>query len=191
MLYKELDFKAEIQNEFKFAFLEGDDKIKINVLKNYRDPDLFEELIKFSSVYHDPPISVGLKLYDGENKMFEEISGDLITASLIALILIYIIMFIQFNNFVKPLIVYLTIPLSFTGSFMALIIFNCPITATSLIGMVSLIGVTVNTGILLVEYISRNHHNGSDVKYQKGKDDIADTKNTQSVLVISTSVRFI
>ncbi len=101
--------------------------------------------------------------YGGENEMFEEISGDLISASIIALILIYIIMFIQFNNFVKPLIVYLTIPLSFSGSFLFLIIFNSPITATSLIGMVSLIGVTVNTGILLVEYISRNHHNGSDV----------------------------
>lgn len=102
--------------------------------------------------------------YDGENKMFEEISGDLITASIIALVLIYIIMFIQFNNFIKPLIVYLTIPLSFSGSFLFLIIFNSPITATSLIGMVSLIGVTVNTGILLVEYISRNHHNSNDVR---------------------------
>ena len=101
--------------------------------------------------------------YGGENEMFEEISSDLIRASIIALIIIYIIMFIQFNNFVKPLIVYLTIPLSFSGSFLFLIIFNSPITATSLVGMVSLIGVTVNTGILLVEYISRNHHNGSDV----------------------------
>lgn len=102
--------------------------------------------------------------YNGENKMFEEISSDLIRASILAIVLIYIIMFVQFNNFVKPLIVYLTIPLSFSGSFLFLIIFNSPITATSLIGMVSLIGVTVNTGILLVEYISRNHHNGSDVK---------------------------
>ncbi len=102
--------------------------------------------------------------YGGENEMFEEISGDLITASIIAMVLIYIIMFIQFNSFIKPLIVYLTIPLSFTGSFLFLIIFNSPITATSLVGMVSLIGITVNTGILLVEYISRNHHNGSDVK---------------------------
>jgi len=102
--------------------------------------------------------------YGGENEMFEEISGDLITASIIALVLIFLIMFIQFNSFIKPLIVYLTIPLSFTGSFLFLIIFNSPITATSLIGMVSLIGITVNTGILLVEYISRNHQNGSDVK---------------------------
>ena len=96
--------------------------------------------------------------------MFKEISGDLIRASIIAIILIYIIMFIQFNNFIKPLIVYLTIPLSFTGSFIFLLIFGSPITATSLIGMVSLIGVTVNTGILLVEYITRYAENGNDVK---------------------------
>ncbi len=102
--------------------------------------------------------------YGGENEMFEEIGGDLIKASIIAIILIYIIMFVQFNNFVKPLIVFLTIPLSFTGSFLFLIIMNSPITATALVGMVSLIGVTVNTGILLVEYITRNHQKGEDVK---------------------------
>ena len=102
--------------------------------------------------------------YSGENSMFEEISADLIKAGIIAIILIYIIMFIQFNNFIKPLIVYLTIPLSFAGSFLFLLIFNTPITATSLIGMVSLIGVTVNNGILLVEYISRRHKEGMDVK---------------------------
>lgn len=107
----------------------------------------------------------GVKVtFGGENEMFDEISGDLIRASIIALIAIYIIMFIQFNNFVKPLIVYLTIPLSFTGSFLFLILFNEPITATALVGMVSLLGVTVNTGILLVEYISRSHHGPHDIK---------------------------
>ncbi len=102
--------------------------------------------------------------YGGENEMFDEIGSDLITANIIALVLIYLIMFIQFNSFIKPLIVYLTIPLSFAGSFLFLILFNSPITATSLIGMVSLVGITVNTGILLVEYISRNHENGSEIK---------------------------
>jgi multidrug efflux pump subunit AcrB len=90
--------------------------------------------------------------------MFEEISGDLINAAIIALIMIYIIMYIQFNNFIKPLIVFFTIPLSFTGSFLFLMLFNSPITATALVGLVSLMGVTVNTGIILVEYISRNHN---------------------------------
>ncbi len=102
--------------------------------------------------------------YGGENELFTEISGDLIRASIIAILLIYIIMYVQFNNFIKPLIVFLTIPLSFTGSFLFLIIFNESITATGLVGMVSLLGVTVNTGILLVEYITRHHSNGEDVR---------------------------
>lgn len=102
--------------------------------------------------------------YGGENELFEEIYTDLIKASIIAIILIYIIMFIQFNNFIKPLIVLLTIPLSFTGSFLFMLLLDTPITATGLVGMVSLLGVTVNTGILLVEYITRNHKNKEDVK---------------------------
>lgn len=102
-------------------------------------------------------------IYDGENNMFEEIKSDLISASIFAIVLIYIIMLSQFNNFIKPLIILLTIPLSFSGSFILLIILNGDITATFLIGMVSLIGVTVNTGIILVEYISRIHKENDDI----------------------------
>jgi multidrug efflux pump subunit AcrB len=99
----------------------------------------------------------GLTLrYGGENSLFEEISDDLIRAAVLALILIFLVLFIQFNNFLRPLIILLTIPLSFTGSFLFLLLFDVPITATGLIGMVSLMGVTVNTGILLVEYIRKN-----------------------------------
>ena len=123
--------------------------------------ELEENLIEIAGTYDTTNVKIS---YGGENEMFEEISGDLIRASIIAVVLIFIIIFIQFNNFVKPLIIFLTIPLSFTGSFLFLWIFNSPITATALVGMVSLLGVTVNTGILLVEYITRHHNNGSDVK---------------------------
>ncbi|MGS0972047.1 MAG: efflux RND transporter permease subunit [Candidatus Izemoplasmataceae bacterium] len=94
--------------------------------------------------------------YTGENTMFEDISGDLIQASIVAMIVIYLIMLFEFNHFIKPLMVLATIPLSFTGSFLFMIIFHIPFSATGLIGMVSLIGVTVNNGILLIEYISRH-----------------------------------
>jgi len=120
-----------------------------------------EQDVRDAIAVHD---TSGVKIaYGGENELFDEISEDLIRAGIIALILIYIIMYIQFNNFVKPLIVFLTIPLSFTGSFLFLILFDSPITATSLVGMVSLMGVTVNTGILLVEYIARHHAEFNDV----------------------------
>jgi multidrug efflux pump subunit AcrB len=94
--------------------------------------------------------------YGGENQLFEDIQDDLVRASIIALILIFIILFIQFNNFIEPMIVLLTIPLSFTGSFLFLWMLDIPITATALIGLISLMGVTVNTGILLVEYIRKS-----------------------------------
>lgn len=102
--------------------------------------------------------------YSGVNKMFDDIIGSIISASIISIIMIYIFMFIQFNSFIKPLIIYITIPLSFAGSLMFMLIFDSPISATSLIGIISLIGITVNTGILLVEYIDIEvKENGKDV----------------------------
>lgn len=94
--------------------------------------------------------------YSGENSMFEDISGDLLQASILAIVIIYLIMLFEFNHFIKPLMVLFTIPLSFTGSFLFMMIFQIPFSATGLIGMVSLIGVTVNNGILLIEYITRH-----------------------------------
>ncbi len=154
-----------ISEEYDYAIINRYDNKDVSILDIYPidgvDNFTMEQEIKdIVATYDMSNITV---TYTGENMMFEEISSDLIRASIIALILIFIIMFIQFNNFVKPLIVYLTIPLSFSGSFLFLVLFNSPITATALVGMVSLIGVTVNTGILLVEYISRHIENGDTV----------------------------
>ncbi|XMB86115.1 efflux RND transporter permease subunit [Mycoplasmatota bacterium WC44] len=102
--------------------------------------------------------------YGGDSELFIEISKHILTASIVAIVLIYFIMFTQFNSFIKPLIIYSTIPLSFIGSFIFLVIFNQPITATSMIGVVSLLGIVVNTGILLVEYIDKEVKSGKAVK---------------------------
>ena len=99
--------------------------------------------------------------YSGENSMFEDISGDLIQASILAMVIIYLIMLFEFNHFIKPFMVLFTIPLSFIGSFLFMMIFQIPFSATGLIGMVSLIGVTVNNGILLIEYITRHTEDNS------------------------------
>jgi len=91
----------------------------------------------------------------GDTELANTIFGDIGTAAVLAVVLIYVIMFIQFNSFRKPLIVFLTIPLSLIGSFTMMLIFDTPISLTSLLGIVSLVGVVVNTGILLVEYITK------------------------------------
>ncbi len=96
----------------------------------------------------------------GDTELANTIFGDIGTAAVLAVVLIYVIMFIQFNSFRKPLIVFLTIPLSLIGSFTMMLIFDTPISLTSLLGIVSLVGVVVNTGILLVEYITKAMANG-------------------------------
>jgi len=160
-----LDDFVSISSVDDYALITRQNGIPISIIDVYPDGiDNFELEDNIEKLRQTNNLNKSTFDYSGENQMFEEISTDLIRASIIALVLIFIIMFIQFNNFVKPLIVYLTIPLSFTGSFLFLLAFNQAITATSLIGMVSLIGVTVNTGILLVEYISREFEKTNDLK---------------------------
>lgn len=152
-----LDTFITIEEKMDYRVIERYSNKNVNILELYPTNDsdnisLENDILDIVSTYDTSNVTIE---FSGENMLFEEISEDIIKASIIAVVLIFIIMFFQFNNFVKPLIVLLTIPLSFSGSFLFLILFNSPITATSLVGMVSLIGVTVNTGILLVEYISR------------------------------------
>lgn len=100
----------------------------------------------------------------GDSELANTIFGDIGQAAIIAIVLIYIIMFIQFNSFNQPMIVFFTIPLSLIGSFAMMLLFDTPISLMSLLGIVSLIGVVVNTGILLVEYINKAIEDGMSKK---------------------------
>ncbi|QVK21059.1 efflux RND transporter permease subunit [Mycoplasmatota bacterium] len=93
--------------------------------------------------------------YGGDTALTRSIFNDLVLAAIIAVVLIYLIMFVQFNSYKQPLIVFITIPLSLIGSSVMLVYHDAPISLTSLLGVVSLIGVVVNTGILLVDYINK------------------------------------
>jgi len=99
--------------------------------------------------------------FNGEMTQMMKLLQTLGVAGLVAIILIYIILLIQFEQFSKPLIILVSIPLSFIGSFLGLYIFGIDLQAMALLGLVSLIGVVVNNGIILVEVI--------DAEIEKGK----------------------
>ena len=61
----------------------------------------------------------------------------------------------QFQSLRSPLIVMFTIPLAFTGGFLALLLAGVEVSVISLIGFVMLVGVIVNNGIVLVDYINQ------------------------------------
>ena len=77
---------------------------------------------------------------------------QLLLMLLLGIVLVYLVMVAQFQSLRSPLIVMFTIPLAFTGGFLALLLAGGVI---SLIGFVMLVGVIVNNGIVLVDYINQ------------------------------------
>ena len=98
----------------------------------------------------------GVRLeYSGENETIMQAMKDLFKMMLVGIILVYLIMVAQFQSFKSPFIVMFTIPLAFTGGFLALIIFNKEVSVVSMMGLIILNGVVVNNGIVLVDYINQ------------------------------------
>ena len=68
----------------------------------------------------------------------------------------------QFQSLKSPFIVMFTIPLAFTGGFIALLVCNMELSVISLIGFVMLTGIIVNNGIVLVDYINQLRLEGKE-----------------------------
>lgn len=100
--------------------------------------------------------------YGGDEQVFNTYIKDIGIIAIYALIIIYLILFLQFKSFLQPIIILFTIPLSFIGSLLGILIFNQPITFTVGLGMAALMGVVVNNGILLIEKINRERKKGLD-----------------------------
>lgn len=98
----------------------------------------------------------------GESENTNEMMKNMLQMMLVALILIYLIMLAQFANFLSPFIVMFTIPLAFTGGFIALMITGQQLSMLSMMGFLILMGVVVNNGIVLIDYVNQLRKNGSD-----------------------------
>jgi HAE1 family hydrophobic/amphiphilic exporter-1 len=81
-------------------------------------------------------------------------------AALVAILLVYMVMASQFESLVDPLIIMFTVPLSLIGVTLGLVSTGTNLNVMSLIGMVMLVGIIVNNGIVLVDYINQLRHRG-------------------------------
>ncbi|MGD9929978.1 MAG: efflux RND transporter permease subunit [Mangrovibacterium sp.] len=92
--------------------------------------------------------------FTGEQQEQAESSSFLMFALLVALALITLILVTQFNSFIRPLIIMTTVLFSTIGVFLGLAIFNMEfVVIMTGIGIISLAGIVVNNGIVLVDYI--------------------------------------
>ena len=98
----------------------------------------------------------------GVSKDFRESSSGLYFAFLLALALIYLALAAQFESFLDPLIIMITVPLALVGALWALNIFDHTLNIFSEIGIIVLVGIVTKNGILIVEFANQKMEEGMD-----------------------------
>lgn len=101
--------------------------------------------------------------YGGDQETMDTYLSGLYVAAAFALVVIYIILLIQFNSLIQPFVILSTVPLALIGVVLALVLTGTNFTFTVGLGAASLIGIVVNNGILLIEYINRARELGMSV----------------------------
>ena len=100
--------------------------------------------------------------YDGPSREFKESSASLYVTFLLALGFIYLVLAAQFESFIDPFIIMLSVPLSITGALLALNLTGNTLNVYSQIGLVTLIGLITKHGILIVEFANQLREQGKD-----------------------------
>lgn len=98
----------------------------------------------------------------GESRDYVESSSNTLFAFGLALLLIYLILAGQFESFIDPLIIILTVPMAVAGALLSLWLFGQTWNIFSQIGTIMLIGLVTKNGILIVEFANQLREEGKD-----------------------------
>jgi multidrug efflux pump len=98
----------------------------------------------------------------GSSRDFAESSGNTLFAFILALALIFLVLAAQFESFIDPLVIMITVPLAIAGAIVSLWLFDQTLNIFSQIGMIMLIGLVTKNGILIVEFANQKQHAGAE-----------------------------
>lgn len=99
-------------------------------------------------------------VFDGENEAIYAALSDLLWMLLLGILIIYLIMVAQFQSLLSPFIVLGTLPLAFAGGFIGLLVTGNQVSIVAMIGMIMLVGIAVNNGIVLVDCANQLREEG-------------------------------
>lgn len=99
----------------------------------------------------------------GPSKDFAESASSLMFAFVLALVLIYLVLAAQFESFIDPFIILLTVPLALAGAILSLWYFGQTLNIFSEIGIIMLIGLVTKNAILIVEFANQRKEQGLSV----------------------------
>lgn len=102
--------------------------------------------------------------YQGQSLEFKETSGAVYVTFLLALLIVFLVLAAQFESFIHPLIIMLSVPLAVTGGLATLVLVGFSFNVYSQIGMILLIGLMTKNGILIVEFANQLRDAGASIR---------------------------
>ncbi len=105
------------------------------------------------------PITAQLD-YSGESLEFKEASGSLLFTFGVALFVVFLVLAAQFESFVHPFVIMVTVPLAVAGGLFGLWAAGMTLNIYSQIGIVMLVGIAAKNGVLIVEFINQLRDQG-------------------------------
>jgi len=135
-----------------------------NLAVSLGDASLGELIATIDQVLEEVPIPAGATVsVEGAAEDLQESFMALGVAILVAILLVYMVMASQFESLVEPFVILATIPLAVVGAVLGLLLTLTTVQVTALIGIVLLVGIVVNNGILLLDVLKRNRERGDDL----------------------------
>lgn len=128
--------------------------------------------------------------FSGASRDQEESQRELMLALLAAIVLTFMVMAAKFENLRDPFVILFTIPLAFFGAYLALFVTGTPFSVPAGIGMLILVGIVVNNGIVLVDYINQNTNYNMSAKTYVQRFVMASRRRMRPVLLTMLTTIF-
>ena len=119
--------------------------------------DGIKEMERIAKLVLDDSFTTSLS---GSSRDFAESSSNTSFAFILALVLIFLVLAAQFESFIDPLIIMITVPLALAGAVLSLKLFGQTLNIFSQIGIIMLIGLVTKNGILIVEFANQKRKTG-------------------------------